>query len=109
MGGVAVRVGLRPARHANVRLEAESGTRLVHNYGHDGPLPHPIQASGAGLAQFALEDLAGGAEGQGGHEDHLARELVPADLVSGSCRGSSGERVVIAPELVIGLGGRRHG
>ena len=31
-----VRVGLRPIRRQNVRLEAEAGTRIVHNYGHGG-------------------------------------------------------------------------
>jgi D-amino-acid oxidase len=31
-----VRVGLRPARVQNVRLEWEPGTRIVHNYGHGG-------------------------------------------------------------------------
>jgi D-amino-acid oxidase len=31
-----VRVGLRPVRRQNVRLEAEPGTRIVHNYGHGG-------------------------------------------------------------------------
>jgi D-amino-acid oxidase len=31
-----VRVGLRPVRQRNVRLETEVGTRIVHNYGHGG-------------------------------------------------------------------------
>ena len=31
-----VRVGLRPARPRNVRLEREPGTRIVHNVGHGG-------------------------------------------------------------------------
>jgi D-amino-acid oxidase len=31
-----VRVGLRPFRPRNVRLEREPGTRIVHNYGHGG-------------------------------------------------------------------------
>lgn len=31
-----VRVGLRPFRRGNVRLEREAGTRIVHNYGHGG-------------------------------------------------------------------------
>jgi D-amino-acid oxidase len=31
-----VRAGLRPARHGNIRLEAEPGTRTVHCYGHGG-------------------------------------------------------------------------
>ena len=31
-----VRVGLRPVRPRNVRLETEPGTRIVHNYGHGG-------------------------------------------------------------------------
>jgi D-amino-acid oxidase len=31
-----VRVGLRPVRDRNVRLEAEPGARIVHNYGHGG-------------------------------------------------------------------------
>lgn len=31
-----VRVGLRPYRQQNVRLERESGTRIIHNYGHGG-------------------------------------------------------------------------
>jgi hypothetical protein len=31
-----VRVGLRPFRRGGVRLEAEAGTRIVHNYGHGG-------------------------------------------------------------------------
>lgn len=31
-----VRVGLRPVRRENVRLEREPGTRIVHNYGHGG-------------------------------------------------------------------------
>jgi D-amino-acid oxidase len=31
-----VRVGLRPVRKQNVRLELEAGSRVVHNYGHGG-------------------------------------------------------------------------
>jgi D-amino-acid oxidase len=31
-----VRVGLRPFRAGNVRLECQPGTRIVHNYGHGG-------------------------------------------------------------------------
>ncbi len=31
-----VRVGLRPFRSRNVRLEREPGSRIVHNYGHGG-------------------------------------------------------------------------
>ncbi len=31
-----VRVGLRPFRRQNVRLEPEEGTRIFHNYGHGG-------------------------------------------------------------------------
>jgi D-amino-acid oxidase len=31
-----VRVGLRPVRPRNVRLETEAGTHIVHNYGHGG-------------------------------------------------------------------------
>ena len=31
-----VRVGLRPVRPRNVRLETEASTRIVHNYGHGG-------------------------------------------------------------------------
>jgi D-amino-acid oxidase len=31
-----VRVGLRPFRWQQVRLEHESGTRIIHNYGHGG-------------------------------------------------------------------------
>lgn len=31
-----VRVGLRPFRRQNVRLESEPGTNIVHNYGHGG-------------------------------------------------------------------------
>jgi D-amino-acid oxidase len=31
-----VRVGLRPVREQNVRLELEAGPRVVHNYGHGG-------------------------------------------------------------------------
>jgi D-amino-acid oxidase len=31
-----VRVGLRPVREQNVRLEREPGTRIIHNYGHGG-------------------------------------------------------------------------
>lgn len=31
-----VRVGLRPFRRRNIRLECEPGTRIVHNYGHGG-------------------------------------------------------------------------
>jgi D-amino-acid oxidase len=31
-----VRVGLRPFRKQNVRLEVEPSTRIVHNYGHGG-------------------------------------------------------------------------
>jgi D-amino-acid oxidase len=31
-----VRVGLRPIRPRNVRLEVEDNTRIVHNYGHGG-------------------------------------------------------------------------
>jgi D-amino-acid oxidase len=31
-----VRVGLRPVRRQNVRLEQEAGTRIIHDYGHGG-------------------------------------------------------------------------
>ena len=31
-----VRVGLRPLRNDNVRLELEAGTQIIHNYGHGG-------------------------------------------------------------------------
>ena len=31
-----VRVGLRPLRRENVRLEVEAGTQIIHNYGHGG-------------------------------------------------------------------------
>jgi glycine/D-amino acid oxidase-like deaminating enzyme len=31
-----VRVGLRPFRKQNVRLDREPGTRIIHNYGHGG-------------------------------------------------------------------------
>lgn len=31
-----VRVGLRPYRERNVRLEHQRGTRVIHNYGHGG-------------------------------------------------------------------------
>jgi D-amino-acid oxidase len=31
-----IRVGLRPARVRNVRLEIEVGTPIIHNYGHGG-------------------------------------------------------------------------
>jgi D-amino-acid oxidase len=31
-----VRVGLRPMRARDVRLEIEQGTRIIHNYGHGG-------------------------------------------------------------------------
>ena len=31
-----VRVGLRPFRQENVRLEREAGTQIIHNYGHGG-------------------------------------------------------------------------
>jgi D-amino-acid oxidase len=31
-----VRVGLRPFRKGNVRLDVEPGTRIIHNYGHGG-------------------------------------------------------------------------
>jgi D-amino-acid oxidase len=31
-----VRVGLRPVRQKNVRLEGEEGTHIIHNYGHGG-------------------------------------------------------------------------
>lgn len=34
--GEPVRVGLRPFRMGNVRLELEPGTRIIHNYGHGG-------------------------------------------------------------------------
>ncbi len=30
------RVGLRPVRKENMRLELEQGTRIIHNYGHGG-------------------------------------------------------------------------
>jgi D-amino-acid oxidase len=30
------RVGLRPVRNGNMRLEREGGTRVIHNYGHGG-------------------------------------------------------------------------
>jgi D-amino-acid oxidase len=31
-----VRVGLRPFRTGNVRVELEPGTAIIHNYGHGG-------------------------------------------------------------------------
>lgn len=31
-----LRAGLRPFRAGGVRLEAQPGTRIVHNYGHGG-------------------------------------------------------------------------
>lgn len=31
-----VKVGLRPMRQENIRFELESGTRVIHNYGHGG-------------------------------------------------------------------------
>ena len=31
-----VRVGLRPLRKENVRLELETGSQVIHNYGHGG-------------------------------------------------------------------------
>ena len=31
-----VRVGLRPFRKKNVRVECEAGTQIIHNYGHGG-------------------------------------------------------------------------
>lgn len=31
-----IRVGLRPFRKQNVRLDREPGTRIIHNYGHGG-------------------------------------------------------------------------
>ena len=31
-----VRIGLRPLRRGNVRLEVEEGTQIIHNYGHGG-------------------------------------------------------------------------
>jgi D-amino-acid oxidase len=34
--GEPVRVGLRPFRKGNVRLELEPGTHIIHNYGHGG-------------------------------------------------------------------------
>ena len=34
--GEPVRVGLRPFRKGNVRLDLEPGTRIIHNYGHGG-------------------------------------------------------------------------
>lgn len=34
--GEPVRVGLRPFRKRNVRLEREPGTHIIHNYGHGG-------------------------------------------------------------------------
>ncbi|ACR32717.1 FAD-dependent oxidoreductase [Burkholderia glumae] len=34
--GEPVRVGLRPFSHGNVRLEAVSGTHILHNYAHGG-------------------------------------------------------------------------
>ncbi|HEV3448632.1 MAG TPA: FAD-dependent oxidoreductase, partial [Gemmataceae bacterium] len=31
-----VRAGLRPFRHQGVRLEPETSTPIIHNYGHSG-------------------------------------------------------------------------
>ena len=45
-----VRVGLRPARQQNVRLERQHGTSIVHNYGHGG--------SGVTLSWGCAEDAA---------------------------------------------------
>ncbi len=54
-----VRVGLRPFRSGNVRLEAEPGTRIVHNYGHGG--------AGVTLSWGCAEEVT-----------HLAEQLLDA-------------------------------
>ena len=45
-----LRVGLRPFRRAGVRVECESGNRIVHNYGHGG--------SGVTLSWGSAQDAA---------------------------------------------------
>lgn len=53
-----VRVGLRPFREHNVRLEAEPGTRIIHNYGHGGAgvtLSWGCAREVAGLMERVLE------------------------------------------------------
>ncbi|KWO87513.1 amino acid oxidase [Burkholderia ubonensis] len=64
--GEPVRAGLRPFRHGNVRLEAVSGTHILHNYAHGGAgvtlswgcaleaaerLEHMLSAGPAGIEQ----------------------------------------------------------
>ena len=57
-----LRVGLRPYRAGNVRLEAEPGTRIVHNYGHGGAgvtLSWGCADDAANLAErFLISDAA---------------------------------------------------
>jgi D-amino-acid oxidase len=50
-----VRVGLRPCRAENVRLEHEPGTHTIHNYGHGG--------SGVTLSWGCAREAADLAEG----------------------------------------------
>lgn len=45
-----LRVGLRPFRRDGVRLEAQSGTHVLHNYGHGG--------AGVSLSWGCAEDIA---------------------------------------------------
>ncbi len=56
-----VRVGLRPYRSRGVRLEAEAGTRIVHNYGHGGSgvtLSWGCALEVAGLVESLVQERA---------------------------------------------------
>lgn len=61
-----LRVGLRPFRSAGVRLEAEPGTRIVHNYGHGGAGVTLSWGCAYEVADLASIMLAGRVDGHGG-------------------------------------------
>jgi len=64
-----LRVGLRPFRRDNVRVEREPGTCVIHNYGHGG--------SGVTLSWGCAEEVSALVKGAVGEEEPL-RRLVSA-------------------------------
>jgi D-amino-acid oxidase len=71
-----VKVGLRPMRADNIRLELESGTSIIHNYGHGG--------SGVTFSWGCAEEVAALVEIQDGYHSKLDRRRISAPNVPGT-------------------------